>query len=61
MHVLALLWPYRMTWKKLIGQKSFRLVYITEAVMPMEYIVPSLRIASLTEMSDCETLEEWLV
>ena len=28
--------------------------------MPMEYIMPSLRIATLTKMADCETLEEQL-
>lgn len=38
----------------------FRLVYEIEAVMSMEYIVPSLRIATLTEMEDHETLEELL-
>lgn len=29
--------------------------------MPMEYIVPSLRIAALMDMADCETMEERLV
>lgn len=28
--------------------------------MPMEYIVPSLWIAALTDMVDCETMEEHL-
>ena len=28
--------------------------------MPMEYILPSLRIAQLTEMADIDTLEERL-
>ena len=29
--------------------------------MPMEYIVPSLHIVALTDMEDCEALEERLV
>ena len=60
MHIPAILWAYKMTCKKLTGQTPFRLVYGIEAVMMMEYIVPSLRIAALTEMADRETLEEWL-
>lgn len=42
MHVPAVLWDFRMTCKKWTGQTLFRLVYGIEAVMPMEYIVPSL-------------------
>lgn len=44
-----------------MGQTPFRLVYGTKAVMPMEYIVPSLRIVAITCMSDREPLEERLV
>ena len=44
-----------------MGQKPFRLFYGTEAVMPMEYVIPSLRIAALTSMMDREALEERLV
>ena len=50
-----------MTFKKLTGKKPFRLVYGIEAIMPMEYIVPSLHITALTEMADHETLDERLV
>ena len=35
-------------------------MYGQEAVMPMEYILPSLRIAQLTEMADSDTMEERL-
>jgi len=38
----------------------FRLVYGVEAIMPMEYIVPSLRIMAFTRMVDRRALEERL-
>ena len=41
----------------LIGQTPFRLVYGQEVVMPMEYIVPSLRVTVLTEMIDVDVVE----
>jgi len=59
-HVLAVLWAYRITCKKPIGKKPFRLFYGVEALMPMEYIVPILCIVALTSMADHEALEECL-
>jgi len=44
----------------LTGQTPFQLVYGKEAVMPMEYIVPSLRIAAIIGMVDHGALEERL-
>jgi len=44
----------------LTRQTPFRLVYGVEAVMPMEYIMPSLRIAGLIGMMVHEALEERL-
>ena len=55
-----MLWAYQMTCKKLTGQTPFRLVYGVEAVMPMEYIVPSLHIAALIGMTNRGALEERL-
>ena len=43
-----------------MGQSPFRLVYGVEAVMSMEYIVPSLHIESLTGMMDHRALGESL-
>ena len=43
------------------GHTPFKLAYGQEVVMPMEYIVPSLRIATLTDMADAETMNERLL
>ena len=42
------------------GHTPFRLVYGQEAVMPMEYIVPSLRISDFIEMDDPTIITERL-
>ena len=43
------------------GHTPFKLAYGQEVVIPMEYIVHSLRVATLTEMTDEETLNERLL
>ena len=61
LRILEVLWAYRTTCKKLIGHTPFKLAYGQEVVMPMEYIVPSLRVAILTDMADEDTLNERLL
>jgi transposase InsO family protein len=60
MRIPTVLWAYRTTCKKLTMQTPFKLVYGLEAVVPMEYLVPSLRIASFTCMYDTSVVQDRL-
>lgn len=58
LRIPAVLWAYRTTCNKLTAKTSFRLVYGQEVVMPMEYIVPSLKIVAATDMVDRDMMKE---
>jgi hypothetical protein len=60
LRVPTVLWAYRTTCKKLTMQTPFKLVYGLEAVVSMEYLVTSLRIAVFTEMDDTSIIQERL-
>jgi transposase InsO family protein len=60
LRVPTILWAYRTTCKKLTMQTPFNLVYGLEAVLPVEYLVPSLRIATFIDMDDIGTVQERL-
>ena len=58
--IYVVLWDYRTTCKKMTSQTPFILVYGQEVIIPMEYIVPTLRITAITEMIDSSAIEERL-
>jgi hypothetical protein len=60
LRVPTILWAYRTTCKKLTMQTPFKLVYGLKAVVPMEYLVPSLRIATFIGMDDIGIVQDRL-
>jgi transposase InsO family protein len=60
LRVPTVLWAYRTTCKKLTMQTPFKLVYGLKVVVPMEYLVPRLRIVAFIDMDDTGTVQERL-
>jgi hypothetical protein len=56
--VPTILWAYRTTCKKLIGKAPFKLVYDQEAMVPLEFLVPSLPVAAITNMTEQGAVQE---
>jgi hypothetical protein len=46
--------------KNLTKNTPFKLVYVQEAVVPLEFLVPSLRIVAITQMIDRGMVQESL-
>jgi hypothetical protein len=56
--VPVVLWDYRTTCKKLTGKTHFRLVYGKKALVPLDYLIPSLGIATIKKMTERGTTHE---
>lgn len=54
------LWSYRTAYKVTTQHTPFNLVYGLEAVVPLEYQVPSLRVAIEERLGDLDSLQERL-
>lgn len=57
---MAALWAYRTTYKVTTRAMPFSLVYGVESILPIEFEVPSLRIAMNAHMSTNQSLKERL-
>jgi transposase InsO family protein len=60
LRIPSVLWAYKTTCKRLTTHTPFNLVYGLEAVVPMEYLVPSLRIATFIGMDDTRDVQGML-
>jgi hypothetical protein len=57
----TLVWDYMTTCNKLIGHTRFRLVYGKEAMVPLEFSIPSLRVEAITNITKRGTVQERLI
>ena len=54
------LWAYRTAYKVTTGHTPFQLMFGQEAVVPVEFLIPSLRIALENKLGDMASLRERL-
>jgi hypothetical protein len=58
LRVPTMLWAYPTTCKKMKMKTPFKLVYGLEVVVPMEYLVPNLRIEAFIGMDDTGIVQD---
>jgi transposase InsO family protein len=50
--VPEILWVYKTTCKTLTGHTPFKLFYGQEVVVPLEFLIPILRVAAITQITE---------
>jgi hypothetical protein len=52
LEIPTILWAYRTTCKKITGKTPLILVYVKKVIVPLEYLIPSMCIATVTIMTE---------
>jgi transposase InsO family protein len=60
LRIPSVLWSYRTNFNNLIMRAPFKLAYGLEAVVPMKYLVPTLRIVAFTGMDNTSIVQDRL-
>ena len=53
----SVLWAYRVAYKTTIGTTPFNMVFGLDAILPMEFLIPTLRVAKNLEWNGHELTE----
>ena len=54
----SVLWAYRTSYKMSVGTTPFNLVYGLDAIMPIEFLIPTLRVATELEWTKHKLLDK---